>query len=73
MRLDTIKLLQENIGKTLSDINCSNIFLDPSSRVRKIKEKNGTYLNPKASAQQRKQYKKQKENPPIEEIYLQMM
>ena len=39
VRLDTIKLLQENIGKTLSDINCSNIFLDPSSRVMEIKGK----------------------------------
>ena len=27
---DTIKLLEENIGQTLSDINDSNIFSDPS-------------------------------------------
>ena len=27
VRLDTIKLLKENIGRTLFDINCSNIFL----------------------------------------------
>ena len=33
VRLDTIKLLKENIGRTLFDINCSNIFLDPSPRV----------------------------------------
>ena len=30
IRPDTIKLLEENIGQTLSDINDSNIFSDPS-------------------------------------------
>ena len=39
LRTDTIKLLEENIGKTLFDINCSNIFLDPSPRVMEIKAK----------------------------------
>ena len=38
-RLDTIKLLKENIGRTLFDINRSNIFLDPPPRVMKIKTK----------------------------------
>ena len=36
-RPDTIKLLEENIGRTLFDINCSNIFLDSSPTVLKIK------------------------------------
>ena len=35
--LDTIKCLEEN--RTLFDINCSNIFLDPSPIVLKIKTK----------------------------------
>ena len=33
VRLDTIILLEESIGKILFDINCSNIFLDPPLRV----------------------------------------
>ena len=37
IRPDTIKLLEENIGQTLSDINDSNIFSDPSLRVMIVK------------------------------------
>ena len=37
MRSDTIKLLEENIGRILSDINHSNIFFDPSPRIMEIK------------------------------------
>ena len=37
VRLDNIKLSEENIGRTLFDINCSNIFFDPSPRVMEIK------------------------------------
>ena len=36
VRLDTIKLLEENIGRALSDINLSKIFSDPPPRVMKI-------------------------------------
>ena len=32
-----MKLLEENIAKTLFDINHNNIFLDPPPRVMKIK------------------------------------
>ena len=39
VRLDTIKLLEENIGRTLYDINHSKIFSDPPPRVMKIKTK----------------------------------
>ena len=39
VRLDTIKLLQENIGRTLFDINHSKIVFDPPPRVMEIKTK----------------------------------
>ena len=39
VRLDTIKLLEENIGRTFSDINHSNVFLDLPPRVMEIKAK----------------------------------
>ena len=39
VRPNTIKLLEENIGRTLFDINNSNIFLDPSPRVMEIETK----------------------------------
>ena len=39
VRPDTIKLLEENIVLTLSEINCSNILSDPPPRVMTIKTK----------------------------------
>ena len=39
IRPDTIKLLEENIGQTLSDINHSNIFSDPPLRVMTVTTK----------------------------------
>ena len=39
MRPDTVKLLEENISKTLPGISHSNIFLDPSPRIKGIKTK----------------------------------
>ena len=39
VRPETIKLLEENIGRTLSDINQSKIFCDPHPRVTEIKAK----------------------------------
>ena len=36
---DTIKVLQENISRKISDIPCSNIFTDISPRARDIKER----------------------------------
>ena len=39
VRAETIKLLEENIGRTLDDINQSKIFSDPPPRVLEIKTK----------------------------------
>ena len=36
---DTIKLLEENRGKTIFDINHNKIFFDPPARVMEIKTK----------------------------------
>ena len=37
MRHDTTELLEENIGKTYSDINCTNVFLGQSLKAIEIK------------------------------------
>ena len=39
IRSETIKLLEENIGKTFSDINHSRILYNPPPRVTDIKAK----------------------------------
>ena len=39
VRPETIKFLEENIGRTLNDINQSNILYDPPPRVKEIKTK----------------------------------
>ena len=36
---DTIKVLEENISRKISDIPCSNIFTNMSPRARDIKER----------------------------------
>ena len=39
IRQETIKLLEESIGKTLSDINHGRILYDPPPRILEIKAK----------------------------------
>ena len=39
IRLEIIKLLEENIAKTFSDINHSRILYDPPPRILEIKAK----------------------------------
>ena len=56
VRSETIKLLEENIGKTLSDIHHSRILYDPLPRILEIKAKINKWdiIKLKSSAQQRK-------------------
>ena len=39
IRQDTIELLEENIGKTFSDINLTNVFSGQSPKATEIKAK----------------------------------
>ena len=39
VRPETIKVLEENLGRTLDDINQSKILYDPPPRVKGIKTK----------------------------------
>ena len=39
LRPETVKLLEENIGRTLNDINQSKIFYDPPPRIMELKTK----------------------------------
>ena len=58
VRPETIKLLEENISRTLNDINQSKTFYDPPPRVMEIKTKINKWYYliklKKAFAQQRK-------------------
>jgi len=56
VRSETIKLLEENIGKTLDDINQRKILYDPPHRVMEIKTKvnKGDLIKLKSFPQQRK-------------------
>ena len=37
IRQDTIKLLEENMGRTFSDISCTNVFLGHSPKAIEMK------------------------------------
>ena len=56
VRPKTIKLLEENIGRILYDINHSKILYDPPPRVTEIKTKVNKWdlIKLKSFAQQRK-------------------
>ena len=39
IRQDTIRLLEENVGRTFSDTNCTNVFLGQPPKAIEIKTK----------------------------------
>ena len=75
VRLDTIKLLEENISKTLSDINHSNIFFDAFPRILEIKTKiyKRDWLKHRRFCTEKETINKTKRQPTDWEKYLQIM
>ena len=65
VRPDTISLLEENIGRTLFDINHSKIFFDPPPRVREIKTKINKWdlMKPKSFCRAKETVNKMKRQP----------
>ena len=63
---ETIKLPEENIGKTLSDVNHSRILYDPPPRVMKIKTKINKWelINLKSFCTMKETISKVKRKPP---------
>ena len=64
-RLDSIKLLEENIGRTLFDINHNKIFFDPPPRVMEIKTKINKWdlMKPKSFCTAKETINKMKRQP----------
>uniref|UniRef100_A0A8D2C5J6 Uncharacterized protein n=1 Tax=Sus scrofa TaxID=9823 RepID=A0A8D2C5J6_PIG len=60
---DTMKLLEGNIGQTLSDINHSNIFSDPPPRVMTIKTKKWDLIKRKSFCPLKETLNKTKRQP----------
>ena len=65
VRPETIKLLGENIGKTLSDIHHSRILYDPPPRILEIKAKINKWdlINPKSFCTSKETISKVKRQP----------
>ena len=63
VRPDTIKLLEENIGRTLFHINPSKIFFDPPPREMKIKTNKWDLIKLKSSCTAKETINKMKRQP----------
>ena len=64
---DTIKVLEENIGRKISTIPCSNIFTDTSSRARHVRKRinKWDYIKLKTSCIAKENISKMKREPTI--------
>ena len=69
---DTIKVQEENIGKKISDIPCSNIFIDMSPRARDIKERinKWDFIKIKRFCMAKENINKMKRKPTLWEKYI---
>ena len=72
---DTIKVLEENIGRKISDIPRSNIFTNMSPRTRDIKERinKWDFIKIKSFCVAKKKISKMKGYQMYGKIYLEMM
>ena len=66
VRQTSIRILQENIGSNHFDISDGNFFphMSPKAKETKVKMNFRVFIKSKASAQQRKESRKQRGNPP---------
>ena len=71
---DSIKVLQENIGRKISATPCSNIFTDMSPRARDIKERINKwgFIKIKSFCMAKENISKMKRNQLYGKIYLSM-
>jgi len=60
---ETVKLLEENIGRKLYDINCSNIFFKLSLRIMEIKANKWDLLKLKSICTEKETINKTKIQP----------
>ena len=72
---DTIKVLEENISRKISDILCSNIFTNMSPRARNIKERINKWglIKIKSFCKAKENISKMKRDQPYRKIYFQMI
>ena len=74
VRQDYIKILEENTGRNLFYLSCSNFLLDRSSKARETKEKMNywNFIKIKSFCTAKKTINKTKRQSPEWERYLQM-
>ena len=72
---NTIEVLEENIGRKMSDTPCSNIFTSMSPRARDIKDRinKWNYIKLKVFCAAKENISKIKGNQPYGKIYLPMI
>ena len=72
---DTIEVLEDNVGREISDIPCSNIFTNMFPRAREIKERinKWDFIKVKSFCTAKENSSKIKREPTVWETYLPMI